>query len=447
MGTEVIRGAAGSGKTTTALLRLESLAYTFEERRARLGSAEPVKVLVLTFNRTLAGYVEELARIQLASFTNVQCEIHTFGAWAVSMQGAPQILPDGVKKRILQLLAGEVGLPADFFADEFEYVCGRFPSGGYEDYLSVERTGRGAVPQVARPLRIKVLAAIESFYANLSEYWQRGYVDWNILTERMLSIPSLQYDIIIVDEAQDFSANQLRAINYHLSDQYCLTLVMDTAQRVYPRGFTWAETGLSMQNARFHRLANNHRNTVEIAQFAAGILAGVGLDDDGTTPNLTGASRHGAAPIVCRGLYNEQLAFAINWIKQNVDLKQETVAFLKPLGGEWFREIRMCLDENKIPYVEITRDREWPSGTENVALSTMHSSKGLEFDHVMILGLSNRNTPHGDGDEDNGLLVLRRLLAMAVTRARKSVMVGYKPAEASDLVRFFAVGTYEPRDL
>ena len=35
LGIEVIRGAAGSGKTSTAILRLRSLAYMFEERRER----------------------------------------------------------------------------------------------------------------------------------------------------------------------------------------------------------------------------------------------------------------------------------------------------------------------------------------------------------------------------------------------------------------------------
>lgn len=447
MGIEVIRGAAGSGKTTTALLRLESLAYTFEARRARTGNGNPVKVLVLTFNRTLAGYVEELAKGQLSNFENVEFEIHTFGAWASDVQNSPSIISRETRTVALRFAAAEVDLPFDFFADEFEYICGRFPSGSYEEYLNVERTGRGAVPQVAHALRLKILNAIDKYYEYLSDYWSRGYVDWNILTDRMLSIPSLMYDIIIVDEAQDFSANQLRAINYHLSPQHCLTLVMDTAQRVYPRGFTWIETGLNMQNARFHRLANNHRNTVEIATFAAGILEGVGLDDDGTIPNLTGATRNGPIPTVCKGLYSSQLAFAIEWISKNVNLQKETVAFLGPMGGEWFREVRIELAKARLPFVEITRDREWPQGSENIAISTMHSSKGLEFDHVIILGLNNRNTPHGDGEGDNGQLVLRRLLAMAITRARQTALLGYKPSEASKLVKFFKAGTYESVEL
>ena len=56
-GFRLIRGAAGSGKTTAALLRLRQLYASRLSRKARLGLAEPVRVPVLTFNRTLKGYV------------------------------------------------------------------------------------------------------------------------------------------------------------------------------------------------------------------------------------------------------------------------------------------------------------------------------------------------------------------------------------------------------
>ena len=51
-GVELLRGAAGSGKTTTALLRLRSFIGAFVNRRRRGRSSEPVRALVLTYNRT-----------------------------------------------------------------------------------------------------------------------------------------------------------------------------------------------------------------------------------------------------------------------------------------------------------------------------------------------------------------------------------------------------------
>jgi hypothetical protein len=48
---------------------------------------------------------------------------------------------------------------------------------------------------------------------------------------------------------------------------------------------------------------------------------------------------------------------------------------------------------------------------------------------------------------DDQQSVLRRLLAVAVARARKVVVIGYKPGEESRLVDFFKLGTYESIDL
>lgn len=442
MGIEMIRGAAGSGKTSTALLRLESLAHTFVARRKRLGQAAPVKVLVLTFNRTLAGYVEHLAASQLAAFSDVSCEIDTFAAWARRSLGGPSIIDDDVRESCLRRLGAGVKLDSESLLNEIEYVCGRFRPSERANYVLLERTGRGNAQAVPRALRPSILGVIDKYYEGLVTYNGRKWLDWHLLAEEMLNIPSQQYDVVIIDEAQDFSANQIRAVRHHLADPYCLTLVLDTAQRLYPRGYTWAETGLDLQLARYHRLHVNHRNTVEIAEFAAGIVDGLTLDDDGTLPDFSAATRHGTKPIVCAGKYSKQLEYAINWIKGNVDLSKETVAFLKPRGGNWFKDIKLALKKNGLDYVTITRDRTWPAGPENIALSTMHSAKGLEFDHVIILGLNAENTPHGEGADDEELLLLRRLLAMAIGRARKSVLVGYKPTEASDLVDFFKPLTF-----
>ena len=52
-------------------------------------------------------------------------------------------------------------------------------------------------------------------------------------------------------------------------------------------------------------------------------------------------------------------------------------------------------------------------------------------------------TPHGPEDGDADLERLRRMLAMAVCRARNSVMVGYKPGEESSLIGLLDPSTYK----
>ena len=123
-------------------------------------------------------------------------------------------------------------------------------------------------------------------------------------------------------------------------------------------------------------------------------------------------------PFVITGTYLQQLNWVVQFLK-NVDLTKESVAFLKPKGGGWFDAIKHKLNQERISYVSLTRSTEWPKGSVNIALSTMHSAKGLEFDHVVILGLSEQVTPHGVDPEDSNLDNLRRLLAMALDEPEK----------------------------
>jgi len=439
LGVEVIRGAAGSGKTSTALLRLEALAHTFVARRRRLGIDAPVKILVLTFNRTLAGYIEHLAESQVDKTIGVRCEVKTFAAWAHEALRCPTIINKVVSESLIQSYSKSIPLAPEFLLSEIDYIRGRFQASSRSIYLTAERTGRGSLPVVPRLIRPAILQAIENYELALA---RRGEVDWNTIAELMISLPPIGYDIVIVDEAQDFSANQLRAVNRHLASTFCLTLVLDTMQRLYPRGFSWSETGISMQSAVYHRLRENHRNTVEIAAFARGIIDGVAVDDDGTLPDFSAAKRHGDRPIVCIGRYQQQVDFALNWIQQNVNLANETVAFLKPLGGRWFETLKESLRARRMRFVEITRDRDWPEGPENIALSTMHSAKGIEFDHVIILGLSDEVAHLPDDISDDAAVTMRRLIAMAAGRARSSLLIGYKPGEQSRIVNHFASGSY-----
>lgn len=447
MGIEVIRGAAGSGKTTTALLRLESLAHTFAARRRRLGVERPVKILVITFNRTLAGYVEHLASVQLENMQDVTHSVSTFAAWASNALGDPPIIDDDTRDSLLKRASAQIRLPSEFALSEMEYVIGRFEKNNRQAYIAQERTGRGASPAVPRTMRPEILDAIDKYEAALSLYMDGEYQDWGSLCEEMLKLDSMEYDVIIIDEAQDFSANQIRALKHHLAAPHCFTLVIDTAQRLYPRGFTWAETGLDMQNCVYHRLKVNHRNSKQIAEFARGILEGIQIDDDGTLPELNSAIRDGELPVVIKGKYGQQLAYAIEWIDEHVDLSKETVAFLKPRGKGWFDDTKKGLDGAGLKYLDLTRRRTWPNGSGNIALCTMNSAKGLEFDHVIVLGLSGKNTPHGSDQDDDELLRLRRLLGMALGRAKKTVLVGYKPGEESDLVGFFKPGTFNEVEL
>lgn len=440
LGVEVICGAAGSGKTTTAILRLRSLSSLMRARKSRIGDKTPVKVLVLTFNRTLAGYVEALAQNEL-SLVHHQIEIDTFAGWARGKLGDRTIHDVECRRKLRELATKSGLLDSNYLVSEVEYLLGRFELANLENYVTTERTGRGSLPRVSREVRRKLLDDV--VYPYLRFINENSKLDWNKLALNMITdIPKILYDVIIVDESQDFSANQIRAIMFHASNPHAITFVIDTVQRVYARGFTWSEAGVVVSPNRSHRLKINHRNTKQIAQFARGILSGMPVDDNGTLPDLNAAQSDGQLPIVLKGKYSEQVAWCMKYIKKHVDLTSDSVAFLKPKGGKWFSTISAALRKKGCEFVDLTRLKEWPAGDENVAISTFHSAKGLEFDHVFIIGLSDENAGFCEEERSDEVRVLRNLLAVAVARARKTVVVGYKPGEESGLIGYFNKGTY-----
>ncbi|NEU98479.1 AAA family ATPase [Bradyrhizobium uaiense] len=320
VGIEIIRGAAGSGKTTTALLRLRNLSDMFRSQHSRTGSTTPVKALVLTYNRTLRGYVEALAREQASRSGGVDLTVSTYAQWAVHLTNNPQI--HSRRSTAILGFARQRGikLQNEFLFSEIEYILGRFSPKDYDSYLDVERTGRGIAPRVERATRERLLAVINDYRGSIKK---SGRIDWEDLPQRVRALPAENYEIIVVDEAQDFSANQLRSVVKHLAPTSALTLVLDTAQRLYPRGYTWAEAGIDARQARFYRLEQNHRNTIEIANFARGLLSGLTVDDDGTLPDLKHATRHGPPPLVLLGKYSAQLDAAISYIKGKVNLDED----------------------------------------------------------------------------------------------------------------------------
>ncbi len=67
-------------------------------------------------------------------------------------------------------------------------------------------------------------------------------------------------------------------------------------------------------------------------------------------------------------------------------------------------------------------EEETGGGEGRIQLMTVHAAKGLEFDHVFVIGLEEGIFPHGRSiEEPEGLEEERRLFYVAATRARKSL--------------------------
>ncbi|KFA99316.1 3'-5' exonuclease [Vibrio sp. ER1A] len=439
----VIRGAAGSGKTTIALLMLR-LAITFH-RNSRLRSGEedkPIRAMVFTFNTTLSSYIRQLAH-EIGH--EIDIEVQTLAKYCRNKY------PDINKLRLVNniadshfLILDSCGLEIDYLHSEVDYILGRFPLGELDLYLDTTRVGRGSKPRVDRALREKILNNIVRPYQAYKK--ANNLVDWNDINQYPATNLNDKFDIIIADETQDFSANELRTVVSMLHEQSHGTFVIDTVQKIYNRGFTWREVGLEIRPQNSSRLTKNYRNTFEIARLGYQLLKQVGIDADGTVPDYESCNVSGKLPKIICGLYNQQTDYAIRFLLDDVDLRNETVCFLAK-SQRTQRYLKTRLQNSGILFANLTKSTDWPEINTNVVLSTMHSAKGLEFDHVVLLGLSDEFLRYDEDAESDSYSNICKLLTVSITRAKKSVILGYKQGDKPSILDLIDNDTYEYLEL
>ncbi|HHR5880450.1 TPA: 3'-5' exonuclease [Providencia alcalifaciens] len=451
-GTLIIRGAAGSGKTTTSILMMKLSIGYFLEDFARRGIDEKINIKIFTFNKTLSAYISDLVENEALlsapdNLNKLNINVLTLSKYMYErIKGNPRILSFQEQAQKIQMIKHLTPIPLNpqFLIDEVEYLLGRLNDDKLEDYLTMERSGRGTVPRLEKPLRRQILD--EVVYPYIKNKKASKIFDWNDISILFTKQKVDNIHIAIIDEAQDFSANQLKAITHQLADVNFTTIILDSNQKIYKRGFTWREAGINTANTRYARLEHNYRNTVEIASFASKLIenTSISIDDDGTLPILDAMKNRGPIPLVLEGRFNKQLEFIINYISENVDLNHETIGFLHAKGGGWFSAIIDMLKHKNLPFIEISGETYWPNIETNIALSTIHSSKGLEFDHVFILGLENHHFSFSVADcEDSDYSSIIKLISMGITRAKRSVVLGYHPNTMPFFIPHLDISTFE----
>jgi len=412
----LIKGAAGSGKTTVAIFRALHLLMT------ETSLFQPTTVAIFSFTNSLINYVRTLTSNKPLHVTTLHsyagglcraCRKADDKQISVAIQNAIEYVKSKNKSQVAILSKGK-----DFYEEEFAWIKGRLIT-SLAEYINTPRKGRGTITRVTTSDKQLLWETFEHYNNSLT---QMNRCDWSDLILQALKVTEKQsfkppFSHIVVDEAQDFTLAQLRLISKLVSPfTNSITLVADSAQRIYQSGFSWADTGMNIKGRSFE-FRKNYRNTRQIATAALSLLqketersdfTDVELPDQmSSKPKLYIAhTSENQTTLLCSLLsgigYNAAIAIAAP-TRQNVK-NILTSFFLKGIK------------------IKSTKDPQSSSNSYLCTVDTLHSLKGVEFDHVILCDLNANLLELSSKEPDEDTLSLKRkLLYVGMTRARSSL--------------------------
>lgn len=218
------------------------------------------------------------------------------------------------------------------------------------------------------------------------------------------------YDAIMIDEGQDFESDWFQLVSQLLNPETkSLLLVEDRAQTIYKRKKSYAQDiGLSFQG-RSKVLSINYRNTAQIVTFAWGFYQThsflknkvVSLEHEGEIIAPQSTRRKGLEPALVKvdSFVREAKLVA----KQMKKLHEKNkVPFAEMLilyrvkntyQMNYVDALTRALKEEGIEYYWITESteakRNFTKDDGKVKISTIESSKGLDFQAVFIVNVDN----------------------------------------------------------
>lgn len=417
-GLVVIQGAAGSGKTTVALHRIAYIA--FQDQRFR-----PQRALIVVFSKGLANYIAQV----LPALGVEGVPVVEFDKWASAQRqntykrrfpnryadDTPALVTrfkthTAVLKMLEELREGprREGDPAwlfeELFTDRSWIADGlkRFAPDEFSD-AQIDQIHRWCSKQhFQRDDKDENSTLDREDDAILLRMWQvlRGPLRHN-KKQRLL------YHHIMIDEAQDLSPLEHAVIIECAGPRQSVTLAGDVAQKIDEnRDFTnWTDVleALHLSHIDVSPLQVSYRSTRQIMQLAQHVLGPL------APPGELTHTREGAP---CAHLSFDGMGPAVTWLAPvltDLAAREPTanVALLTQNlteAVEWYQ----ALERAEVPHITLVDDQDF-SFRPGIEVTDIRSSKGLEFDYVIVLGV-NQDTfpprPHA-----------RHLLHVGITRA------------------------------
>ena len=405
-----ISGPAGSGKTLVAAVTAERLA----SQGTLFEDAADERVYFVTYTNELVNYVSRQLPDIVGSET-ARVAVRTVHAYLKTF-----LKKNGFEKyryvnnennegrrsfinRYLDRSKEELSLSgcladAAFLDEEIGWLLGQGIR-SLNRYLEVKRVGRRT--RLSSDQRKQVFTIYKAYMASLADLSdsKQKVFDFDDIGNQVLNYcehreckPIAAH--LVIDEVQDLPITWIKALHGTVSGKVVFT--GDTNQSIYGRGFTWQE--VTGKRVRPIRLTEDFRSTQQI-YLAARSLMDFGIRSDAEMGRPAQKRRNGQKPrlIFCNGQQSQ-----LNRIR-------ETIGALR--AGDSKCAIAIGSPRKS---AALGQFKSW-----GVTVTTLHSLKGLEADHVILVDLDEEKLSFSNEftQEDTN----RHLLYVGMTRATTSL--------------------------
>ncbi|MEV0230908.1 UvrD-helicase domain-containing protein [Nonomuraea sp. NPDC050786] len=455
-----VSGGPGTGKTIVALHRVRHLVE-------RLGPGDRKDVLLTTFNKNLAADLRQRL-LELAGPEMVK-RVEIVNIDKLATQIVAEAEPGGRRRWIddtkalqewqdLLTEVGETRWDAEFMHAEWSHVILGQAIVSRADYFRARRAGRGRT--ISREARAAIWQLVERYVKRLDDkdvwtYRQVAERAARLEIERAARNASYEadqassiklqresgiwhrprYRHIVVDEAQDLSAAHWKMLRAMVPEgRNDLFIAGDTHQRIYGNYVSLGSLGINIRG-RSSKLTLSYRVTAEILHAAIALLGQEEWDDlDDGQEDLRGyrSVLHGLNPELRRATtWDAELDGLVDRVREWNDVSPSSIAICVP-ERDMVADVEQRLGKAGIIAAAIGPDG--PKMHDAVHVGTMHRFKGLEYQRMIIAGVSEGLVPsrwvaqYEDSDPlryRRELQRARSLLFVAATRARDTLVISW----------------------
>ena len=440
-GPVLVKGGPGTGKSTLALYRVETLL-----------SRGYKPILFTTYTNALVAYSKQLlAQLLEQPPEKAGVKVNTVDGLVyrqyVTTYGKPKVAKDYQSEALLQEALQTATMPGpNLFArrarkqalerlgtaylfQEFDTVIEGWGIDTLDAYLVHDRRGRGI------PLKASVREAIWVIY----RCWRQLMAKAGLITfaqmrlhalDLVLELEEKPYQAVVIDEAQDLSPVSLRFLLALVPSLEGVYLTADASQSLYQRGFSWKQIHQDLRVAgRTLLLKRNYRNTEQIISACTTILQGTEAGDAECLVQEP-SPHQGNIPTVRLTDSLDQTAQLIHdflvTAARNHRIPLHGGAVLCP-SNQMGEDMAKALSNLGLQ-TQFFHGNQLDLNATCVKVLTLHSAKGLEFPFVAVVGLQEGRLPKLDPnlpDEEipSAIDEQRRLFFVGCSRAMRALTV------------------------